>query len=56
MKVNTIDTLYDLKNLREHLSETLKNATVSEIYKSPISYSFRVYVKGKTIGFYQAFH
>lgn len=54
--MKTVTSLDLLKESRKDLVETFKSnerVTVSEIYESPISFSFRVYVDKKSVNFVQ---
>jgi hypothetical protein len=53
-KIITVHSLEELNEKRDiEISNISNNITVSEIYESDISYSFRVYENGWTIKFYQ---
>ena len=51
IRVQNIQELNDKRDIE--ISNISNNITVSEIYESHISYSFRVYENGWTIKFYE---
>ncbi|MCK9416137.1 hypothetical protein M0Q97_05715 [Candidatus Dojkabacteria bacterium] len=51
IRVLNIQELNDKHNIE--ISNISNNITVSEIYESDISYSFRIYENGWTIKFYE---
>jgi hypothetical protein len=55
IEIITVQNLQELNDKREIeiLKISSNNITVSEIYESDISFSFRVYDNGWTIKFYQ---
>lgn len=56
MKINTVISIDQLKQLHQQaLTKVSGRTTVSDIYESRISHSFRIYVDGNTINFYQFF-
>ena len=56
MRVQTLKTLSELTNkYNELVNNNVNNLVISEIFESPISFSFRVFENHNTKEFYQVF-
>jgi hypothetical protein len=56
MRVQTLKTLSELTNkYNELVNNNVNNLVISEIFESPISFSFRVFENRNTKEFYQLF-
>ena len=56
MKIETLNTLSELTNkYNELVNDNMNKFVISEIFESPISFSFRVFENHNTKEFYQVF-
>jgi|688.fasta_scaffold388394_3 hypothetical protein len=56
MKIETLNSVSELTNkYNELVNDNVNKLVISEIYESPISFSFRVFENHNTKEFYQVF-